>query len=80
MTSEKKLQKIKILVSEFTFTDIYKERQDRLKLLIDKHGIECVCLASGITENSLRQYTRSNTPVSIGENAVYQAEQILNRV
>ena len=76
----KKLDKEKEIcnrLAEYIPTNNYKARQNRLKELVGKHGIEFVALASGLTEGSLTQYLRVRTPQSISENTVKQAETVL---
>ena len=76
----KKLDKQKEICDRlvnYTPTNNYKARQNRLKELVGQHGIECVALASGLTEGSLTQYLRVKIPQSISENTVTQAETVL---
>ena len=55
----------------------YTDRQDRLKALVEVHGIESVAVASGLSETTVRQYCRTRMPSTIGEKPVSEAEVIL---
>ncbi len=55
----------------------YADRQQRLKNLVDKHGVKFVAEASGLSENTLIQYVRTSNPPSISEQAVSIAERVL---
>ena len=56
------------------------ERQERLRVLTLKHGVEVVALAAGYTVSTLQQYLRVKYPTNIGEESVSQAEHILNQL
>ena len=53
------------------------ERQKKLRELVDLHGLSSVALASGLTQNTLKQYIRVSLPQSISQDAIDQAEHIL---
>lgn len=56
-----------------TYTDV----QNRLKNLVDKHGIEFVAAATGLTMGTIRQYTRVSVAPAISLTTVERAELIL---
>ena len=53
------------------------DRQDRLKHLVDKYGVENVALAGGFTVSTLAQYIRVSVAPAISEDKVLKAETIL---
>lgn len=53
------------------------ERQERLRALVDEHGVQLVARAAGLTESSLAQYLRNKRPSNIGEQSVINAEEII---
>lgn len=59
---------------------IMNERQERLRLLTLKYGVEVVALAAGYTVGTLQQYLRVKNPTTIGEESVSQAEKILQQL
>jgi len=56
------------------------DRKERLKHLVDKHGLEAVALAGGYTESTLKQYLRNKLPNNIGLEALNQAETVLRQL
>ncbi len=52
------------------------DRQKRLKVLVDLHGVELVAEAAGLAVSTLTQYLRAKIPANIGEESVRQAESI----
>lgn len=72
-----KLKKILKKRDEFSVFDVYKNRQKRLKDLVDVHGVEHVAIAGDWTENTVRQYVRVSNPVSISDLKLEQAETVL---
>lgn len=56
---------------------IYKNRQDRLKGLVEKHGLDKVVTASGLSKKTLEHYLRTSVAPSISESAVIKAETVL---
>lgn len=61
-------------------TEQYWDRQDRLKLLVEKHGVDRVANAADLSVATLRQYIRVSVPPSISESSVKQAEVILQEL
>lgn len=57
-----------------------KDRQNRLRNLVDEHGLECVALAAELTEGTLQQYLRVKTAMAVNENTVVKAERILEGI
>lgn len=55
----------------------YLKSQNRLKGLVLEHGVQCVALASGLTENTVKQYTQVKVPPSIKKETIDKAEAIL---
>ena len=53
------------------------DRQDRLKQLVEDHGVEMTALAGGFSVGTLEQYVRVVIAPSISEGSVIQAESIL---
>lgn len=60
-----------------TANNLHRERQQRLKTLVEKYGVECVAAASGLSESTVQHYCRLSTPPIIGENSIYVAECVL---
>ena len=54
-----------------------RKSQNRLKEMVNIHGIDCVSLASGLTEKTLKQYIQVKVPPSIKKDTVDKAEAIL---
>lgn len=79
-----KSERVIELVKLFDESDVTREtmisRQNRLKKLVDEHGVDCTALAGGYTINTLRQYLRVRWPFVIGEESVAKAEHILGQL
>lgn len=63
-----------------TLVNSMRDRQQRLKTLVDKHGAEAVAEASGLTVNTVKHYSRVRHTPNISEEAVIKAETILGRL
>jgi hypothetical protein len=53
--------------------------QNRLRKMVDKHGIENVALATELTPATIQQYLRTKSPV-IGVKAIEQGESVLKQL
>lgn len=71
------IKRRKALSGETNIVKDYTDRQNRLKLLVDTHGIEAVAAASNLSVNTVRQYCRTRMPSTIAERPVIEAETIL---
>ena len=74
MTKEEMIKK---RLEQYEPTFDYKGRQNRLKALVESHGVRFVAMASGLTEKTLIQYVRVRSPQAISEATVTQAESVL---
>lgn len=75
-----KNQKIIKRLDEYDGYKDNKDRQNRLRNLVDEHGEECVALAAELTIGTLQQYLRVKTAMSVNENTVLKAERILEGI
>lgn len=75
----KKIENIKKRLKAYepeTDLESLKNKQRRLKVLVDEHGIECVAIAAELKVSTIRQYL-SPTVQSISEPSIKKAENIL---
>lgn len=77
LTVEQKEQIIKERLRNHTEVHTYRNRQNRLKLLVKNHGEKFTAMAAGLTDATLQQYLRVKHPQSISENTVSRAESVL---
>jgi len=60
--------------------ETYRNNQERLQLLVAKHGFNAVVLAGDYAEGTLKQYLSVNQPPPIKTEKVDQAESILKGI
>ncbi len=58
---------------------LFIDRQTRLKSLVEKHGVDLVAVASGLSVMSIMIYIRSKKP-NMGESSIAQAEFIIKQL
>ncbi len=58
---------------------LHKDRKERIKKLVDEHGVELVSVAAGLSLGTLLTYMNAKTP-KIGEKAVAQAEYVIKKL
>lgn len=71
------IEKIRKRRDQFSVMDYYKERQNQLKALVDKHGIEAVAEAGDWTVGTVKQYYRVSMPPSIDTLSLERATWVL---
>jgi hypothetical protein len=74
-----KLEKIKAKRDAMLDEKRWKNRQERLRFLVDTHGYDAVTLASGWKSSTIAQYLRNKQPM-ISEEKLATAERILAEI
>lgn len=77
MTS--KLDKIKEKRESLFSEERWKDRQERLREMVNTHGYDAVCAASGWKPSTIAQYLRNKQPM-INEEKLASAERILAEI
>jgi hypothetical protein len=75
ISSDKVQSIIKFNESYKGYYDDNVDRQKRLKILVEKHGVDTTAAAAGMTTSTLVQYIRVKTVPAINENSVLKAER-----
>lgn len=79
MITEKKVLKA---VGEYRMINLVaarNQRKEQYQLLINKHGLHMVAIASGLNKTTLRQYLCATNP-SIGYEPLAQAIAVFNKL
>lgn len=74
-----KLDEIKQKRESLFSVNRWKDRQDRLRALVDTHGYDAVTAASGWKSSTIAQYLRNKQPM-INEEKLSTAERILAEI
>lgn len=69
------LSKLKNKAETYDIGQLHRDRKNRLKSLVEIHGVEATATAAGLSVSTLKLYLRASA--SISENCVRQAEDIL---
>jgi hypothetical protein len=75
-----RLDKIKVAAEKYD-TAIKQDTStnDRLRVLVEKYGVEEVSAASGLAVSSLLHYTRRVAPLRASLHSVIKAETVLSK-
>lgn len=73
------IHKIKKAVANIDRGEVMADRKERLCVIVNQYGVECVAAATGLNVTTINQYLRSNFS-SIGLEPLTQAEKIFAKL
>lgn len=80
------LDKIRELAMEYDqstvkYTPAYDKNHQRLKELVDEHGIEAVSAATGLTMSTVQQHYRNNySTAMVSDDRIKKAEYVFSKL